>query len=133
MNESLYVDSSAVIKRFVPELGSEEAISAMDEAATLVASRVAYVEVWRTVAKVSEAATDRWDQLWPEHQVVELTPDVAEHAASLAAYHGLRSLDAIHLASALTLKSAMRFATWDARLWDAAAAVGLRRVPAERP
>jgi predicted nucleic acid-binding protein len=44
----------------------------------------------------------------------------------------LRSLDALHLAAALTLAtSELTFATWDARLHRAAREHGLRTLPAK--
>jgi uncharacterized protein len=139
MNEHLYVDANVAVKLFHPhEEGAVEAAAAMEAAAVLVTSRLTYTEVGRAIDAVDyegEAATLRaWDVLWEEHQVVELTPAISAHALSLACHHGLRSSDAIHLASALAVRNVpLRFATWDARLWDAARAVGLRVVPATRP
>lgn len=133
MTEALYVDASAAIKLYRQEPGSDVASEAMASASALAASRVTYVEVARALGRVSQQAAERWQQDWGFHEAIEFNQDVAEHAASLSVHHGLRSLDAIHLASALTMKTAMRFATWDARLWDAAQAVGLRTIPEERP
>jgi predicted nucleic acid-binding protein len=46
-------------------------------------------------------------------------------------HHGIRSLDALHLASALALGGMpMRFATWDRGLAEAARGVGLQVVGA---
>lgn len=138
MNEHLYVDASAVVKRFHRhEPDAAVAVAAMDAADVLVSSRLTYTEVGRAIDAVDDEGEDAtlraWDALWSEHQVVDLSPELSAHALSLALYHRLRSSDAIHLASALTLRVPLRFATWDARLWDAARAVGLRVVPATRP
>lgn len=138
MNEHLYVDASAAVKRYRPhEIGAELAVATMDDADTLVSSRLTYTEVGRAIDAVDYEGEDevlaRWNARWAGHQVIEVDDDIARHALSLALYHRLRSSDAIHLASALTLRVPLRFATWDARLWDAARAVGLRVVPATRP
>jgi uncharacterized protein len=137
MNEYLYVDASAVVKRYRDEVDRDEAIAAMDEATGLVSSRLTYVEVGRAISAVSYGDDlgmfNDWNAAWAEHQVIEVDDEIVAHALALACYHRLRSSDAVHLASALTLAVPMRFATWDARLWEAARAVGLRVVPATKP
>lgn len=139
MTNALYVDSSAALKLYLQdEDGGGEAVAAMGSA-DLVASRLTQVEVGRSLARavrdsrLADRVLDSWAAVWRQHEVIELDEAIADHAIALAAHHGLRSLDAIHLASALTLSVPLRFATWDRRLWDAARAVGLRTVPAERP
>ncbi len=140
MPEQLYVDSSAAVKRYLPEVGADEFDLAAERAASLASCRIAFVEVGRALGRASVDGADRdglmadWNHAWEEFVVVDVDQAVAQHAVALAVYHGLRSADAIHLASALALPAApLRFATWDRRLWDAARAVGLRTVPAERP
>lgn len=137
MSEHLYVDASAAVKRYRDEDGRDVAIEAMDRAGILVSSRLTYVEVGRAIDAASYRDDGemlrRWDERWEQHEVIEVDDEITRHALVLACYHRLRSSDAIHLASALTLKVPMRFATWDARLWEAARAVGLRVVPATKP
>jgi len=63
--------------------------------------------------------------------VVEVDRDLAERAAQVALASGLRAMDAIHLASALSLRvEGLTFATWDVRLYRAARERGLRTLPA---
>jgi predicted nucleic acid-binding protein len=51
-------------------------------------------------------------------------------AAELALHHDLRSLDALHLASALLLgRDDLLMLTWDRRLHAAATSIGLRGLP----
>ena len=137
MREYLYVDASAVVKRYRNEIGRDEAVAAMDAASGVVSSRLTYVEVGRAIQAITDdddlTLLNDWNLAWAQHQVIEVDDEIAAHALSLACYHGLRSSDAVHLASALTLKVPMRFATWDARLWEAARAVGLRVVPTTKP
>ena len=62
--------------------------------------------------------------------VVEVDGRLAEEAAELAIDRELRSLDALHLAAALTLPLENLFlATWDRRLHTAAGAEGLALIP----
>ena len=63
----------------------------------------------------------------------KVTPDVLRLAARLAS-PGMRTLDAIHLAAALSPSSGdVQMVTYDARLADAARAHGLRVVQPGRP
>lgn len=62
--------------------------------------------------------------------VVEIEERLAEDAAALAVERELRSLDALHLAAALTIADDdLVLATWDRRLHAAARAKGLRLIP----
>jgi predicted nucleic acid-binding protein len=93
--------------------------------------RVGFVETARAVGLVAgESAVRRFAQEWPAFGVVEVDQDLAERAASLAVGGALRSLDALHLASALLLPRAeLSVATWDRRLSHAARNHGLQVLP----
>lgn len=133
--ETLYVDASAAVKLYVEEASSEAAVDAVGNAGVLVASRVLFTEVAATIQRrlagnQAAAALMAWERLWTDFDVVEVDARITIHAVSLAQYHGLGTLDAIHLASALRVPAApMRFATWDKTLAEAAHAVGLRTIP----
>ena len=93
--------------------------------------RVGFVETVRAVGLSGGAAAARSVRReWPAIAVVEIDQRLVEHAAGLAAAHGLGSLGAVHLAAALVLPGADQFATWDSRLHAAAGAEGLDLVPA---
>ena len=134
----VYGDASALVKRYLVE-AHHDRVRAWIAAADLVASsRIAYVEVRRAVGRsgvpdVSDRLT-RFELDWQLTWVIDVTQPVAESAAKLAAYHGLRSLDAIHLASALTIGLPdLHLATFDENLWRAARAVGLNVLPPTWP
>lgn len=131
----LYLDASALVKRYVAEEGSEELIAAMGAAEGWAICRVGYVETARAVGLAAgKAATKRFGADWPSFEVVEVDASLAEHAAELALAEELRSLDALHLAAALLISSdQLSFATWDARLHRAAQRRGLAVFPAELP
>jgi hypothetical protein len=72
------------------------------------------------------AAKATVDRLFGEVDFVQPRPAIITHAADLAERHRLRSLDAVHLASALALGDPeVVLATWDADLGSAARAEGL--------
>lgn len=127
----LYLDSSALVKRYVDEEGSDEVEAAMDEARRWETCRIGYVETTRALARYGdEAAFGRFQFEWPSFNVVELDLTVAEDAAELAPVTALRALDAIHLAAALVNADRdLTVATWDKRLHRAARDRGLTLLP----
>ena len=136
---TLYLDTSALVKLYVAEAGSAEVAAAVNRAAAVCSSRVAYPEARAALARrqrergLTAAALRRavaaLDRDLSSYVIVELRAGVAQRAGVLAERHRLRGFDAIHLASALELKellgSAPRFLTFDARQAEAAALVGL--------
>lgn len=127
----LYLDASALVKRYVQEEDSDSVLRAMDEATAWSICRIGYVETVRAVALAGgRGVIERIDADWLSFDVVEVDAALAEHAAQLAISTDLRSLDALHLASALVLPPEdLTVATWDARLHRAAHERGLRTLP----
>lgn len=100
-------------------------------------SRIAFAETLgaliRDLGADGEAARD-FEAEWRHFDVVEVVHGVVERAARLVGAAGLRTLDAVHLASALALPDdGLVLATWDRRLWNAAESNGLSTLPTERP
>jgi len=93
--------------------------------------RVAFVEVSRAlVLAAGQSAAGAFREEWPAFGVIELDQDLVERASALAAARQLRSLDALHLASALLLPTEdLVMATWDRRLHAAAGAERLDVLP----
>jgi uncharacterized protein len=129
----LYLDASALVKRYVEEIGSDAIVPAMNVADTCSICRVGFVETVRAVARGGEPQdVVRAEHDWASFHVVDVDQAVTEHAARLSVRTGLRTLDALHLAAALTLPvESVIFATWDIRLHRAAREHGLRTLPAE--
>ena len=89
------------------------------------ASSLTRVEVVRAVARVQAAAVPTARRLLAGMDLVPLSPDLLEVAADLEP-PSLRSLDAVHLATALSLGSALdAFVVYDERLALAATDAGL--------
>lgn len=127
----LYLDASALVKRYVKEEGSDLLLQAMEEASAWSMCRIGYVETYRAVAMAAgRRAAKKVEADWPSFDVVEVDAALAEHAAELALDAELGSLDALHLASALLLPPRdLTVATWDARLHRAALERSLQTLP----
>lgn len=128
----VYVDSSALLKRIVVESGSTALISRLAHHAgagdSLLCSSLGWIEVSRALRR--QVAGDDSEQIddWCDlalSGVLErtITADVVALSRRLIEPY-LRSLDAIHLATALVLDVNVLVA-YDARLIDAAKAHGL--------
>ena len=129
---TLYLDASALVKRYVEEPGSDLVVELMDRAKVYKMCRVGFVE---TVGAVDRAGgvdgVEAMKSDWSSVDVVEVDRVLADHAAALAVNHRLRALDALHLAAALTLAHDIPiFVTWDRDLHRAAREEGLRTLPA---
>lgn len=129
----LYLDASALVKRYVDEEGSGVVRQAMDRARVLSTCRLCFVETVRAVGlSAGQRGVKRVEGEWRWFDVVDVDQALAERAAALALSHRLRALDALHLAAALSLPAGdLTFVTWDARLHSAARGEGLETLPAE--
>lgn len=127
----LYLDASALVKRYVEEKDSELMLSAMEDADAWSMCRIGYVETVRAVALAGgRRAVKRVEGDWLSFDVIEVDSALARHAATLALSAELRGLDALHLAAALVLPPKdLVVATWDARLHRAARDQGLETLP----
>lgn len=127
----LYLDASALVKRYVDEAGSDAVVEAMVRADICSICRIGYVETVRAVTRGGEPDdVVRAKRDWHGFHVVEVDEAVVEQAAELSVETGLRTLDALHLAAALSLPSGeVVFATWDRRLHRAAKEHDLRTLP----
>ncbi|HJP71502.1 MAG TPA: type II toxin-antitoxin system VapC family toxin, partial [Candidatus Limnocylindria bacterium] len=94
----------------------------------LITSRVATIEVRRAVSRVVTIGPEHEAVLsatWMGSHIVELDESLAEAAARIGPSL-LRSLDAVHLATAISVtEEAGDFVTYDRRLADAARSLGL--------
>ena len=126
---TLYVDSSALLKRYIDEPDSDRAVELLAADPVLVTGRHTVVEVRRNLARLlaADAAVEAraafHDDLQAIH-LVELDATTCELAATLAEQIGARSLDALHLAAARRLGGGLTFVTFDVRQATAARALG---------
>jgi uncharacterized protein len=133
---SLYVDSSALLKRYVEEPDSETAESLLRSDPSLLTARHTIVEVRRNLARLLEArdaaaARSVFMQDLAVLSIVELDEVTCEMAAAIAELTGVRTLDALHLAAAQRVGgAAVPFLTFDLRQAQAARGLGLTVVGA---
>jgi predicted nucleic acid-binding protein len=120
-----YIDSSALVKLVVPEPESEALRAELAKWERHVSSALARVEVVRACARVDSKAGRIADQIVGALDLIAVDERVLEEAALLAPAE-LRSLDSIHLASALLLGDALGVAlVYDERLMEAMQATGM--------
>ncbi|MGO9606272.1 MAG: type II toxin-antitoxin system VapC family toxin [Candidatus Binataceae bacterium] len=141
-----YFDTSALIKRFVEESGSQRVAALLDEEPMLATSKVAYAEVHAGLARKLRAraltptayrrVAASFEGDWRAIVRVEVTDALLLIVRDLARRHPLRGFDAIHLASALRLRDQLgedvRFVAADDRLLIAAAAEDLEAMDVRR-
>jgi uncharacterized protein len=119
-----YMDASAFVKLVVEERESE-ALSAAMRGWRLTSSALLEVEAVRAVRRRRPGHEDAARAVLRIVDVIDVEDDVRHAAADVAEPH-LRSLDAIHLATALSLGDHLgAFVTYDQRLAAAAQARGL--------
>ena len=133
---SLYVDSSALLKRYVDEPDSDVAESILRSDPSLVTARHTIVEVRRNLARLlserdlAEARTAFAGDL-AAFSLVELDEATCEGAAAIAEVTGVRTLDAMHLSAAQRVGGpAVTFLTFDARQAQSARTLGFTVVGA---
>jgi len=132
---TLYVDTSALLKRYVDEPDSDRAVELMSVDTELVTGRHTVVEVRRNLARVlspadATAARAAFGADLASFAIVELDAATCELAATVAEQTGVRTLDALHLGAAQRVGTAMGFLTFDARQAQAARAIGFSVVGA---
>ena len=121
-----YFDSSAIVKLGRPERESLALIDYLDEQQpNALTSVLADVEVRRALDRLRARGADPGDHV-RGFFLIDLSRDVRDLAAKAAPE--LRSLDAVHLATALSIGVDLDFVTYDDRLAAAARAEGLRVV-----
>ena len=123
----IYIDTSALVKLLFDEPES----SALTDWLTVkneipkVSSDLSTVELLRTCQRIDESLVDDARRLLDGVDLVPIDHVIVEQAAILIPRE-LRSLDAIHLASALSLNEDLTdFVAYDVRLCSAAAKAGL--------
>lgn len=120
-----YVDSSALVKLVIPEPESGALRSELAAWERHVSSALARVEVVRACARVHAKARHAAEEIVGALDLIAVDDEVLEDAARLDPVD-LRSLDAVHIASALVLGEALGVAiVYDDRLAQAMAAAGI--------
>ena len=140
---NLYLDTSALIKRYVNEAGSTDIRvwirSADDKATTLITRAEMSAGINRLLRMKSLSLKDYNEALeefhadWEDYHRLPVTAPLVARADALACQHNLRGYDAIHFAAALTwqelLDLPVTLVTYDRELAGAARASGMAVLP----
>jgi len=142
---AVYVDTSALVKRYVPEVGSAwvRRTLARPTVQVIYTSAVAQPEVLSalqrkvragqlTAAEALRRAQRVTTHFTWRYRLLTITPDVLTQACALVQAYPLRAFDALHLACALAARQRLQqhgapglpFVAADAALLAAAAAEG---------
>jgi len=123
---AVYLDSSALVKLVVREAESDALIGHLVDHVARVASALVRVEVIRAVRAHGTSAVRRAQRLMGGLRLLALDDALLDAAAGVDDER-LRSLDAIHLAAALSFgDDLLHVVTYDLRMAEAARSVGLR-------
>jgi predicted nucleic acid-binding protein len=143
----LYLDASALVKRYVAEMGSLEMSKAIAEAEIIGTVLISRAEVGAALAKAVRArrltregaltSLQIFRQEWRDIVRVQVTEMLVARADLLAWDHGLRGYNAVQLAAAILWQDAIgevvTMATFDQQLWSAAGQMGLEPYPIDLP
>jgi hypothetical protein len=123
---AVYVDASALAKLIIDEPEGDDLRAFLAPIACQATSMVGRIEAERTVARRAPGRLAHVAGLLDDLMIVGLEPEIAAAAATIGP-PTLRTLDAIHLASAAALGADLEaFVTYDRRLAEAARALGMR-------
>jgi uncharacterized protein len=139
----VYLDASALVKRYVNEPWSSQTIDLTTTAEVVATSLVSRAQVAAALAKAARVrmvssdaarkAQRAFAQDWPDLARIPITEALVARAETLAWNHGLRGYDAIQLASALAWRDSVGtdvvVATFDAHLWTAVREAGMTAWP----
>lgn len=140
----LYLDTSAWLKLYVEEAGSDAVQAAVEQAEQVCTHLIAYAELRAALAKAQrvnrlDAAQKAQllpiiDQDWETLNIILPTEMLIKRAANLADQFGLRGYDSVHLAAAEAISlqvmpQPLIFACFDSKLNDAAKALGMTIIP----
>ncbi len=143
----VYLDASALVKRYVAERGTDDVARLVEAASVVGTSLISRAETSAALAKAirqgaltraaGAAALQVFRSEWPLLVRVQATEVVMARADALAWDLNLRGYDAVHLSTALTwqegLGEGITLATFDRQLWEAARMQGVVAFPEDLP
>jgi predicted nucleic acid-binding protein len=123
---TVYLDASALVKLVAREAETDALEAFLGKHDSHATSVVGLVEVRRAAARRGGVDDERVEQVLGRVTAIALDPGLVAAAGAVGPV-GLRTLDAIHLASAALLDADLEaLVTYDRGLADAALAFGLR-------
>lgn len=136
----LYLGTSSLVKLYVAEIETAAVKRLVNAAEVVATSSLAYVEARAAFARKRRERDvsikdyrdllQDFDHDWESYLIVEVSNVLVKLAGRLAEKHALRGYDAVHLASAVTIRREgdrpVSFSCFDARLSRAARREGLK-------
>ncbi len=129
-----FLDTSALMRRYLADRDRILVIEAMNQADSWVASAMAKTELQLALFQATPTPTaqrelwagvrNEWEAFWE----VPVDQRCLTRAAEIGARYGLATVDAIHLAAADRLPRPVHFVTFDRQQIPAAADLGLHIV-----
>jgi uncharacterized protein len=140
----LYLESSALVKRYIQEKASQDVNAWIEAADMVVTGLITRVEVAAAIARVGRmklitldetlAALRQFRSEWESFHRLPISENTVLRGDVLAVEHNLRGYDATHLACALiwqeTLGMPVTLASFDSQLIEAARRVQMANLPA---
>jgi len=134
-----YLETSALVKQYVRETGTDEVIELVENAGTVGSASFTKVEMAAAFDKAvrqgwvkKKIALQAWQDFldhWSSFNRLNISAGTIDRASTLAWDYSLRGYDAMHLACALlwkeTLETQIAMATFDRDLWLASKKAGL--------
>jgi len=139
----LYLDTSALAKKYIQEQDSDLVQNWMDDADIVGTALITRAELASTLTRAiqsnrlpalgAQQALKDFRSDWQDYQRILIDENLVARADALACEHNLRGYDAVHLACALVWQEALQMsitlATFDGQLREAAKNAGLAVLP----
>ena len=139
----LFCDTSALLKLFIDEQGSESMINAHSSSKAIAVCRITWAESMAALAQRTRfkgtnqsrlaQARSMFEQAWPGFVIADITQPLVEKAGVFAEAFALRGFDSVQLAAAYQLHEQfalpLTFACFDRRLNQAAKLLQLEVLP----
>lgn len=140
---NLYLDTSALIKRYINESGTEDVRAWIRAADGLSTGLMTRAETAAGLTRLKRRgiitqekyslALEQFRHEWTSFHRLAITEETVARADFLACQHNLRGYDAVHLAAALLWQEALMLpvtlATYDQELANAGKSSGMRALP----
>jgi len=130
----IFFDSSAFVKRYIREEGTDNVLTLCNQATELCLSGIALMEIISAFCRLqreNRVSSSQYRQLKAllmadivDAAICDLSPEVIRYSIIALEANVLRGMDAIHIGSALALKADL-FVTSDSSQFAAALQAGL--------
>jgi len=143
----IYFDTSALVKKYIEELGSDQISESYSRAELIGTAMITPPEMASALSRAmrrklidADKASEAWNMFgkdWDTYFVVDVNQALIGRASTLVWEQGLRGYDAVHLASLIAWKDALgadiTLATFDVKLWETAQRLNIHVIPENAP